>query len=35
VEVRLSFEAAERTARISYDRDGKVAGLKPDMPVLG
>jgi hypothetical protein len=27
VEVQLSFEAAERTARISYDRDGKVAGL--------
>jgi hypothetical protein len=27
VDVQLSFEAAERTARISYDRDGKVAGL--------
>jgi len=27
VDVPLSFEAAERTARISYDRDGKVAGL--------
>jgi hypothetical protein len=27
VEVQLSFEAAERTARISYDRDGRVAGL--------
>jgi hypothetical protein len=27
VEVPLSFEAAERTARISYDGDGKVAGL--------
>lgn len=27
VEVPLSFEAAERTARISYDRDGRVAGL--------
>jgi hypothetical protein len=27
VDVALSFEAAERTARVSYDRDGKVAGL--------
>jgi hypothetical protein len=27
VEAQLSFEAAERTARISYDRDGKVVGL--------
>jgi Protein of unknown function (DUF3887) len=27
VDVPLSFEAAERTARIAYDRDGKVAGL--------
>jgi hypothetical protein len=27
VEVPLSFEAAERTARIAYDREGKVAGL--------
>jgi hypothetical protein len=27
VEIPLSFEAAERTARISYDRDGKVVGL--------
>lgn len=27
VEVQLSFEAAERTARISYDRGGKVVGL--------
>lgn len=26
-EVPLSFEAAERTARISYDADGKVVGL--------
>jgi hypothetical protein len=28
VEVQLSFEAAERIARISYDRSGKVAGLR-------
>lgn len=27
VDVQLSFEAGERTARISYHRDGKVAGL--------
>ena len=27
VEIPLSFEAAERTARIAYDREGKVAGL--------
>jgi hypothetical protein len=27
VDIPLSFEAAERTARVSYDRDGKVAGL--------
>jgi hypothetical protein len=27
VEIPLSFEAAERTARITYTRDGKVAGL--------
>jgi hypothetical protein len=27
VDVPLSFEAAERTARVTYDRDGKVAGL--------
>ena len=27
VEAQLSFEAAERTARISYDRDGKIVGL--------
>ncbi|MGD0699564.1 MAG: DUF3887 domain-containing protein [Trebonia sp.] len=27
VEIPLSFEAAERTARVSYDRTGKVAGL--------
>ena len=27
VEIPLHFEAAERTARVTYDRDGKVAGL--------
>jgi Protein of unknown function (DUF3887) len=27
VDVPLSFEAAERTARVTYDQDGKVAGL--------
>ena len=27
VDIPLSFEAAERTARISYTSDGKVAGL--------
>jgi hypothetical protein len=27
VDIPLSFEAAERTARIAYDREGKVAGL--------
>jgi uncharacterized protein DUF3887 len=27
VDIQLSFEAAERTARVSYDHDGKVAGL--------
>jgi hypothetical protein len=27
VDIPLSFEAAERTARVTYDRDGKVAGL--------
>jgi hypothetical protein len=27
VDVPLSFEAAERTARVSYDSEGKVAGL--------
>jgi hypothetical protein len=27
VDIPLSFEAAELTARIAYDRDGKVAGL--------
>jgi hypothetical protein len=27
VDIPLSFEAAERTARITYNRDGKVAGL--------
>ena len=27
VDIPLSFEAAERTARVCYDRDGKVAGL--------
>jgi hypothetical protein len=27
VDIPLSFEAAERTARIAYDQDGKVAGL--------
>jgi Protein of unknown function (DUF3887) len=27
VDVPLSFEAGERTARISYDREGRVAGL--------
>jgi hypothetical protein len=27
VDIQLSFEAAERTARISYDHDGKIAGL--------
>jgi hypothetical protein len=27
VDIPLSFEAAERTARIAYDRDGKIAGL--------
>jgi hypothetical protein len=27
VDVRLEFEAGERTGRVSYHRDGKVAGL--------
>jgi hypothetical protein len=27
VDVPLFFEAGERTGRVSYDRDGKVAGL--------
>jgi hypothetical protein len=27
VDIPLSFEAAERTARVTYDHDGKVAGL--------
>jgi hypothetical protein len=27
VDIQLSFEAAERTARIAYDREGKLAGL--------
>lgn len=27
VDIPLSFEAAERIARVTYDRDGKVAGL--------
>jgi hypothetical protein len=27
VDIPLSFEAAERTVRITYNRDGQVAGL--------